>query len=252
MTNPDFPVSGQIEELERQLKEALAQRDAAWQEMEDLARFISHDLRAPLRGIDGYSQALEQDYEPILDNLGKAYLNFIRESSRAASQIIDRLLAYTRIPRAALNPQTVDVSALGCQIATRLQASQPERQAMIEIAPDLSMYADPKMIATLLDELLSNAWKFTTRTPEAHIRLACQTEGDQVVWTVRDNGAGFNMAYAQKLFHPFQRLHGAHEYDGVGLGLAICRRIIERHAGSIQAEGEIGKGAVFTFIIPSK
>jgi light-regulated signal transduction histidine kinase (bacteriophytochrome) len=251
MTNPDGPTDPQIEALERQLHDALAQRDAAMQEMEDLARFISHDLRAPLRGIDGYSQALAQDYEAVLDNLGKAYLGFIRDSSRAASLIIDRLLTYTRTLRAPLVAQPVDVSALGCQIATRLQASQPERQATIEIAPDLSLTADPKMAATLLDELLSNAWKFTARTPEAHIRLACRQEQGQTVWTVSDNGAGFNMAYAQKLFRPFERLHGAHEYDGVGLGLAICRRIIDRHHGSITAQGEIGKGAVISFIIPN-
>ncbi len=242
-------LQNRIHQLEQQLADTQVRLDAAQHELDDLAHFISHDLRAPLRGVDGYSQALLQDYDACLDEVGKAYLNFIRDASRGASLLIERLLIYLRAMRGPLQVQPVDLSAQASEIVARLQASQPDRPAVVTIAPQMTAQADPRLAGILLEELLNNAWKYTARRPTAQITFCQQVQDDQTVFCVQDGGAGFNMDYARKLFQPFERLHAAHEFEGQCLGLAIARRIVERHAGRIWATAEVDRGASFFFTL---
>lgn len=246
---PETELHNRIHQLEQQLADTQARLDAAQHELDDLAHFISHDLRAPLRGVDGYSQALLQDYDACLDEVGKAYLNFIRDASRGASLLIDRLLVYLRAMRGPLQAQTVDLSALAGEIVAGWQESQPERSAVITIAPHLTAQADPRLAEVLLNELLGNAWKYTTYRPVAQITFCQQIQNGQAVFCVQDNGAGFKMEYVTRLFRPFERLHAVHEFEGQGLGLAIARRIIERHAGRIWASANVDQGASFFFTL---
>jgi len=250
-----------VSELEAQVQERTELLSAANREMEDLAHFISHDLRAPLRGIDGYSQMLIEEYALVLDEIGRAYLQYIHDASLQAAALIDRLLYYSRALRSPLQPETVNLSALAEEIAARLHHSQPERQVKFVIAPDMQAEADRKMMRTLMENLLDNAWKFTSKHPTARIEVgiqplpedceaiqrACHPTGS--AFFVRDDGAGFNMAYQNKLFIPFQRLHGTHEFDGLGIGLPIAQRIARRHGGEMWAEGAVEKGATVYFTL---
>jgi light-regulated signal transduction histidine kinase (bacteriophytochrome) len=250
-TQPSYEsLSARVAELEQSLQESQTQLAATNQELDDLAHFIAHDLRAPLRGVDGYSQALLEDYESCLDEVGKAYLNFIRDSSRGASILIDRLLIYLRSIRGPLQIQPVDLSTLAQEAVLRLTDSQPERQARVEISPGLFVDGDPRMMGLMVNELIGNAWKFTAHQAAPQITFCKQDENGQRIFMVQDNGAGFKMDYANKLFRPFERLHGAHEFDGLGLGLAICHRIIQRHAGRIWVESKSGEGTTVFFTIP--
>jgi PAS domain S-box-containing protein len=223
--------------------------EAANKELESFAYSVSHDLRAPLRAIDGYSQALLEDYEAQLDNMGKAYLQFVRESSQHMAQLIEDLLRLSRVMRSELIRTQVDLSALVTSIAGELQTSQPDRQVEFIIAPGLVINADPNLIHILLQNLLDNAWKFTSRNPTARIEVGLLEKEKGKVYYVRDDGAGFNMAYSDKLFDPFQRLHSAHEFEGTGIGLATVQRIVKRHNGRVWAEGVEEKGATVYFTI---
>jgi signal transduction histidine kinase len=250
-----------VNQLEALVHEQAIQLSAAHRELEDLAHFISHDLRAPLRGIDGYSQILIEEYTRDLDEMGRAYLQYIHDASLQVSALIERLLYYSRALRATLQPETVDLSALAEEIAARLCRSQPERQVEFTIIPGLSARADKKMMRTLLENLLSNAWKFTARHPTARIEFGtlqlpedCEAVGQDChptgpAFFVCDDGAGFNMAYREKLFIPFQRLHATHEFDGLGIGLATARRIVRRHGGEMWAEGTVEQGATVYFTL---
>lgn len=240
---PAAPDPGsQPDEVRRQL-------DLALGELEALARFISHDLRAPLRGIEGYSQALLEDYSGSLDEVGQAYLGYIHDSARSTSILIERLVRYTRILQSPLEPAPVDLSALAADVFAKLQAQAAERQVTILVQPGLAANADAYMLGALLGEALGNAWKFTAGTAEASIRFYSETVDGAEVYRVVDNGAGFDMAYRGKLFQPFQRLHGAHEFPGAGLGLAICRRVVERHGGRIWIEGAVDRGTTLSFTL---
>jgi light-regulated signal transduction histidine kinase (bacteriophytochrome) len=239
----------QVQELEARLRAATEARDAAYAEIDDLARFISHDLRAPLRGIDGYSKALMEDYGARLDPIGMAYLEFIFDASRQAASLIEKLIYYIRVQRAEMQPQPIDLSQMAADLSRRLHTAQPEREVAWVIAPDLSGVGDPAMIQELLKNLLENAWKFSGKRAKARIELGRQPAGEGEAFFVNDNGAGFNMDYQDQLFLPFQRLHTSHEFEGAGMGLAIARRIVERHQGRIWAEAEVGQGARFYFTL---
>ena len=238
-----------LEELETRLSLVTVELDALYKEMDDLARFLSHDLRAPLRGIDGYSAALMEDYGAKLDPMGLAYLQYIAEAGRQAAYLIDRLIYFIRVQQADMHLQTINLSQLALDLAKELSKSQPDRNISWVITPDLILEGDFRMIQELLSILLENAWKFTGRHAAARVEVGQVQIGDQAVFFVNDNGAGFNMDYQDQLFLPFHRLHNGHDFEGVGIGLAIARRIIQRHQGRIWGEGKIDHGATFYFTI---
>lgn len=222
----------------------------AQNELDALLSFLSHDLRAPLRGIDGYSQALIEDYSEKLDPMARAYLEYIHASSRNLSEIIDGLLKFYRIGRSNLSFEKVNLSDLFGEIAGELWQREPQRIVHFKIAPDLMAQADRGLMTQLLSCLVDNALKFTSNQHETHIEFGSSEKANERVFFVSDNGAGFQMAYQERLFQPFQRLHGQHEYPGFGLGLAIAHKIVALHNGQIWAEAEPDKGATFFFTIP--
>ncbi len=234
---------------EEALARAKAATDAANRELEAFSYSVAHDLRAPLRGIDGFSQALLEDYSAKLDDEGRRYLTRVRESAQHMAQLIDSLLSLARITRGDVRREQVDLSELARATAQRLKASKPDWEAEVTIAKDLTAKGDARLLGVALDNLLGNAWKFSRNQPEARIEFASTQQEGQTVFYVRDNGAGFDMAFAAKLFGVFQRLHTSDEFEGTGIGLATVQRIIQRHDGRIWAEGEVGSGATFYFTL---
>lgn len=233
------------------LEELVDERTAALKtvnaELEVFSYSVSHDLRSPLRSIDGFSRALLEDHEEQLDAEGKDYLHRVCAASQRMGKLIDDLLSLSRLTRGELTLRTIDMSALAGAIEAELRAGSPEREAEVVIEEGLVAKADPRLIRALMDNLLGNAWKFTGQKDGARIEFgAAEVEGE-CAFFVRDNGAGFDMAYADKLFGAFQRLHRAEEYAGTGIGLAIVQRIVHRHGGRLWAEGEVGRGATFYF-----
>jgi light-regulated signal transduction histidine kinase (bacteriophytochrome) len=207
-------------------------------------------LRAPLRAIDGFSQVLLEDYTERLDAEGTDYLHRIRGAVQRMADLIDALLELSRVARAELHWQTVDLTALGESIAAELRQTQPDRQAEFRIAEGLTAHGDARMLRAALENLLGNAWKFTAKQPQARIEVGSLTQPDGAwVLFVRDNGAGFDMTYADKLFGAFQRLHRMNEFHGTGIGLATVQRIIHRHGGRIWAKGAVDQGATFFFTL---
>jgi light-regulated signal transduction histidine kinase (bacteriophytochrome) len=237
-------------QLEQRVAERTAQLQAANQELEAFAYSVSHDLRAPLRSIDGFGRALLQDCADSLDDQGQHYLQRIRAATLQMSQLIDDLLKLSRVTRSEMRREPVDLSALAQAIAAELQAAQPERQIEWSIAPGLVVNADASLMHILLANLLGNAHKFTAQHPTARIEFGAVQPASQPVYFVRDNGAGFDMAYADKLFGAFQRLHSANEFDGTGIGLATVQRIVHRHGGRVWAEGAVEQGAIVHFTLP--
>jgi light-regulated signal transduction histidine kinase (bacteriophytochrome) len=238
-----------VAQLEEQLRLESSRAAAAEKELDSMLHYISHDLRAPLRGIDGYSRALMEDYDAQLDVMGKAYLQYICESSSRLNQLIEGLLKYSRIIRNELEISPVDLSEMAAEISQDLRSKQPERVVEFNITPGMVADADVEMTYILLKCLLENAFKFTSKHPAAHIEFGKTEENGQPVFFVRDDGVGFDMAYQKQLFLPFQRLHGQHEFKGLGLGLATAQRIVQRHNGRIWGEGALEKGATFYFVI---
>jgi light-regulated signal transduction histidine kinase (bacteriophytochrome) len=222
---------------------------ASNKELEAFVYSVSHDLRAPLRALDGFSDALISQYHDLLDDKGKHYLHRIQEGSLRMGQLIDDLLNLSRITRRDINLQRVDLSALAADIAAELRAEHPQHQVECVIAPDLAAVGDPHLLRIALQNLLANAWKFSGKCQSAHIEFGAKEQDGERVYSVRDNGVGFDMAYAGKLFAPFQRLHGAQEFPGTGIGLATAQRIVIRHGGRIWGEGAEGKGATFYFTL---
>ena len=238
------------EELERRVTERTAQLEVANQELEAFSYSISHDLRAPLRSIDGYSQALMEEYSSQLGLPGQNYLRRIRTAAQRMSELIDALLGLSRLMRGELKRMEIDVSALAREIAQELRRQDEERRVEFIIAGHLTASADPRLLRAVLENLLGNAWKFTSKTPEARIEFGTIRPDRKVrVYFVRDNGAGFDMTYADKLFGTFERLHTADEFPGHGIGLAIVYRIIHRHGGRVWAESQVDKGATFYFTL---
>nr|AOR51146.1 histidine kinase [uncultured bacterium pAY4-1]AOR51206.1 histidine kinase [uncultured bacterium pAY4-2] len=234
-------------ELEERVRDRTAQLAAANQELDAFAYSVSHDLRAPLRGIDGFSLALVEDFGDALSAEGKDYLRRIRAGCGRMGTLIDDLLYLSRLARNPLRREVVDLSLLARQVADELQQLDPARQIDWVIAPELLTVADPSLIRAVLDNLLGNAWKFTGKQGQARIEFGGFMQGDEEVYFVKDNGAGFDMLYADKLFKVFQRLHKVEEFDGSGIGLATVQRVIQRHGGRVWAQGEIGQGATFYF-----
>lgn len=216
-------------------------------ELEAFSYSVSHDLRAPLRSIDGFSQALLEDYADRLDARGEDYLRRVRAAAQTMGELIDDLLQLSRVGRADLRREAVDLSAIARTVLAELGRSDPERRVSVAVAEGLAAEGDFRLLRVVLDNLLGNAWKFTARVAEPRIEVGTIAGGE--TFFVRDNGAGFDMAYADKLFAPFQRLHGAHEFPGTGIGLATVHRIVDRHGGRVWAESAVGQGATFCFTL---
>lgn len=236
-------------ELEKRVRDRTAQLEAANQELEAFAYSVSHDLRAPLRALDGFSAVLLSDYPERLDEQGQNYLLRIQDASHKMSQLINDLLNLSRVTRTELTRQRVDLSAQARMIAQELQSQAPERQVTFEIADHLVAEGDAQLLHQVYENLLSNAFKFTGQRLQGLIQVGEINENNQTVFFVRDNGVGFDMAYANKLFTPFQRLHGANEFPGTGIGLVTVQRIITRHGGRIWVEAAPGQGAAFYFTL---
>lgn len=236
-----------------ELEQLNAKLEATNAELEAFSYSVSHDLRTPLRAIDGFSQALLEDYADVLKDEGKNYLVRIRAAAQAMGRLIDDLLRLSRVTRTELAWTDVDLSAMCRSIATELATSTPTRQVAVVIPDGLVVRGDERLLRQTMQNLLGNAWKFTTNTPHAQIEVGAMPSSvpGAPVYFVHDNGAGFDMARAEKLFGAFQRLHTSEEFPGTGIGLAIARRIVHRHGGRIWAEAERGKGATFYFTLPS-
>jgi len=231
------------------LQQSSAQLEATNKELESFSYSVSHDLRSPLRSIDGFSQALLEDYSARLDETGQEYLNRLRSSSQKMGELIDGLLKLSHLTRSEMHLEKVDLSALAEEISARLRETHTNRQTKFLIDSGLNVDGDPQMLRVLLENLLGNAWKFTRKTPRALIEFGSTANGARKTFFIKDNGAGFDMAYKDKLFSAFQRLHDTADFPGTGIGLATVQRIINRHGGSIRAEGAVGKGAAFYFTL---
>ncbi len=238
-----------IRQLNTKIMQRTAQLEVSNKELEAFSYSVSHDLRAPLRGIDGFSQAVLEDYHDKLDESGRSYLQRVRAASQRMSELIDAMLNLAKLTRAEINAQTFDMSAVVRGILEDLQNLEPERNVECVIAPNIFATADAKLLRAVLENLLSNAWKFTRNQDSPRIEFGYEQYKGQPAYFVKDNGAGFDMTYVHKLFGAFQRLHAYTEYPGVGVGLATVHRIIQRHGGQIWAEGAVDEGATFHFTL---
>ncbi|HFE32749.1 MAG TPA: PAS domain-containing sensor histidine kinase, partial [Gammaproteobacteria bacterium] len=235
--------------LEAQVAARTAELLNANEELEAFAYSVSHDLRAPLRAIHGFSQILQEDYGQLLGNEGRDYLQRVRANAKRMGELIDDLLGLSRISRHQLDIGTVSLTDLAQEISENLQRQNPEREARFEIQAGVSARGDISLLRIMLVNLLGNAWKYTSKSDDVQIHFGrCRQDGVQAFF-VRDNGAGFDSQYASQLFMPFQRLHTENEFEGTGIGLATVQRIIQRHGGRIWAESLPGKGATFYFTL---
>ena len=221
-------------------------------ELEAFSYSVAHDLRSPLRAINGFSHALLEDHADRLDEEAKGFLKRVAAAAERMGQLIDALLALSRLTRAELRREAVDLSKVADAVVQHLRSTQPERVVDFINEENLLVEGDPVLLRALLENLLGNAWKFTGAQASAKITFGVETNGEGRVYFVRDNGAGFDMAYANKLFTPFQRLHSASEFAGTGIGLATVERIVQRHGGRIWAKGAVGDGASFHFTLPTQ
>jgi light-regulated signal transduction histidine kinase (bacteriophytochrome) len=238
------------QDLNKGLQQAILEVKAVNRELESFSYSVSHDLRAPLRGIDGFSQALLEDCKDQLDATGQDYLRRIRSATQRMGQLIDDLLTLSRVTRSDMHQEDVDLSRIASRLCTDFQQADPNRIVEFAIAPNLIGTGDARLLQVVLDNLLNNAWKFTANQPRAKIEFGAIVEENSVpLYFVRDNGVGFDMAFLEKLFRPFQRLHAMHEFPGNGIGLATVQRIIHRHGGQVWAEGTLGQGATFYFTL---
>ena len=241
------------ENLEERIVERTAQLEEANKELEAFSYSVSHDLRSPLRGIDGWSLALLEDYGGLLDEKGQAHIQRVRAETQRMGILIDDILQLSRITRAEMNKEKVDLSAIAETVVDRLQETKPaDRQVDFIIQKGLTAWGDPKLLDIVLTNLLGNAFKFTSKKQEAHIEFGQTVIEGEDAYYVRDNGAGFDMTYANKLFGAFQRMHRASEFPGTGVGLATVQRVIHRHDGRVWAESEVGEGTTFYFTLEGK
>ncbi len=238
------------EELEQRVRERTAELEAVNRELEAFCYSVSHDLRTPLRGIDGFSHALLEDYGDRLDENGRDYLLRVRQGAARMSALIDDLLGLSRLSRREMSCGEVDLSAMAAEILDALQRQEPDREVVIDIQPEIrAPQADPSLLHSVLENLLTNAWKFSRDRRPAEITFGVRDDGGEAVYYVSDNGIGFDMVFAEKLFEPFQRLHSESEFEGTGIGLASVQRVIHRHGGRIRAESSPDGGATFFFTL---
>jgi signal transduction histidine kinase len=238
-------------ELERRVAERTAQLEIANKELESFAYSVSHDLRAPLRAIDGFSDMLVAEYPEQFDDNGRRYLARIQAASGRMGQLIEDLLNLSRVSRDELRYQRVNLSDLARQITSELQQHDPQRPVHVNIVEDCAAHGDYRLLQLVLENLLDNAWKFTGKTGDARVEFGCgKSPAQERVYYVRDNGVGFDMKYSNRLFGAFQRLHAAKEFPGTGIGLVTVQRIVHRHGGRIWVEAAVNEGATFFFTLP--
>jgi light-regulated signal transduction histidine kinase (bacteriophytochrome) len=236
-------------DLERHVAERTRQLEAANRELEAFAYAVSHDLRAPLRSMSGFSQILQETAPPGLDEKSRHYLQRIHDASLRMSGLIEDLLNLSRIGRSELKARPISLSQVAAEAAAAIRERHPKREVQLEIAPDMAVNADARLLRIALENLLSNAWKYTSRAAPAIVSVGMQAGENGPVYFVRDNGVGFDMKYADKLFVPFQRLHPEAEFPGSGIGLVTVQRIIARHGGRVWAEAKPDEGATFYFTL---
>ncbi len=236
-------------ESERRLLETKAELERSNKALEQFAYSVSHDLRAPLRSIDGFIRILYEDYAEHLDEAGRDYIRRVQAGSTRMIELINALLGLSRLTGAPLHRSKVYLSTLAKTAAAELEMDHPERRVEFVIAEEAYAEGDPVMLKIVMDNLIGNAWKFTANQPVAKIEFSVAHNNGETVYCIKDNGAGFNMKYVNKLFMPFQRLHSANEFPGIGIGLATVQRIIDHHKGRIWAEAEVDKGAAFYFTL---
>ncbi len=240
--------------LESRIRERTQQLEVMNKELESFSYSVSNDLKAPLHIIDGFTTAIEEDYEHLLDAEGREYLDRIRSGVNRMGQLIDDLLKLSRMTRTEISLSEIDISAITSEIAAGLKSNNPTRTVQVDIKPGITIHADRHLMTIVMQNLLDNAWKFTANTEAPHIEFGqcsdAETDKNTIRLYLRDNGAGFDNEYADKLFGAFQRLHRAADYPGTGIGLATVARIIHRHGGSVAAKGEVDKGAIFYISLP--
>ena len=237
------------DELERRVEERTAELEAANKELESFSYSVSHDLRAPLRSIDGFSLALEEDYGEALDDVAKSHIRRVRGATQRMGVLIDDLLNLSRLSRLEMERESIDLSNMARAISDDLSRADNTRNVKWIIHEGLQAYGDLRLVRVVLDNLLGNAWKYTSRHASARIEFGAERRNNCMVFFVKDDGAGFDPAYSEKLFGAFQRLHGANEFPGTGVGLATVQRIIRRHRGSVWAESAVERGATFYFTL---
>ena len=237
-------------ELESRVRERTAQLEASNKELEAFCYSVSHDLRAPLRAIDGFSQELLTSYTGRLDDKGRHFLERIRAGSQRMAQLIDDILLLSRLSRGDLQYQPIDLSGMAREVADDLRHREPGRDVTFIIEPGVHGFGDSRMLRLVLENLIGNAWKFTAKRPRATIAFGRSESQGGPAYFVRDDGAGFDMAFAGKLFGAFQRLHSDRDFPGAGIGLAIVQRVIHRHDGRVWGEGAVERGATFSFTLP--
>lgn len=237
-------------ELEKRVATRTAALAAANQELEEFSYSVAHDLKTPLRGVMGFSQILMEEYGHLLDAQGQDYLLRIQNASSTMFDLLEDLLNLARIARMQLNCAAVDLAAVARGLAAQLRDAYPERRVEWVIPRHLPVQGDPSLLKIMIDHLLDNAWKFSSKTQQTRIELGSFVRNEETIYFLQDNGVGFDMQYAGKLFGTFQNLHISHELEGNGIGLAIVQRIVQRHGGRVWAESEPDKGAIFYFTLP--
>jgi PAS domain S-box-containing protein len=242
----------EVRRLNADLERKQMALEEANKDLESFSYSVAHDLRAPLRSIDGFSKMVLDGYADKLDPQGKKLLDTVRESAQRMADLIDDLLALSRVVGLDMHMTRVDLSAMAKAVVERLQDAHPDRRARITIAEGAAALVDSNLVGIAMENLLGNAWKFTSRVPVAHIEFGCRVQDGETLYFIRDNGAGFDMAYSAKLFGVFQRLHSMTEFEGTGIGLATVQRVISRHGGRVWGEGRVGEGATFSFTLGGK
>lgn len=232
-----------------ELERALEAAESARRELEAFTYAVTHDLRTPLRSIDGFSQALLEDFGPALEERGRLYLHHVREASQNISTLLDGLHRLTRISSAELRLETVDLAAFFRLAFEDLRRAGPDRRVEVVVADLPPVHGDPTLLAIAASSLADNAWKFTRNREGARIEVGFRRAGGRTVFFVEDDGVGFDMRFAHRLFGVFQRLHSAREFEGSGVGLATVERVVRRHGGKVWAEGAPGEGATFSFTL---
>jgi light-regulated signal transduction histidine kinase (bacteriophytochrome) len=239
----------ELEHRNEQLKRNAAELLASNTELDAFAYSVSHDLRAPLRSIDGFSQVLLEDYAAQLGDAGRDSLQRVRLASQRMATLIDDLLKLARVTRAEMRTEPVDLSRMAEEIVAEIQRATPDRPVEFAIAPGLLAQGDSRLLRVVLDNLLRNGWKYSAKRAQPRVEFTALDQNGDRVFVIKDNGAGFDMRYADKLFGVFQRLHSATEFEGTGVGLATVRRIVNRHGGRVWAEGVVDQGASFYFTL---